>query len=511
MLYLDFIAASVALFIVYRLFAKNKRALPPGPKGLPIIGNIRGIPTSFEWKTYHKWSKELDTDILYLNIAGQSIVVLDTVEAATELLEKRSSIYSGRARLPMINELMGWEFNVAFMPYGERWRKNRRLMHHAFQLSAVQQFRPHSLKAARNLLRRFLEKPDDIMGNIRNMAGETIMSIVYGLHTLPENDPYINTAQKGVHPVVIAAVPGAFLVDALPFLKYVPEWVPGAGFQKKAREWKKWARDMVELPYEAAKRNIAAGVSPLCFVSLSLERKESGTADDAYREDIIQGAAGTLYGAGSDTTVAAIASCILGLLDRPDVLKRAQQELDSVVKPGHMPDFDDEASLPFITAIVKETMRWRDVAPIAIPHYLDVEDEYKGYRIPASSVIIANAWAMLHDERVYPDPFKFKPERFMRDGKFDKQVLDPDHACWGFGRRVCPGRYMAYSSVWMAVASLIYVFDIEKSIDENGHVIEPSHEYISAISSAPKPYKCTIKPRSPEAEVLIRTNINPDI
>jgi len=119
---------------------------------------------------------------------------------------------------------------------------------------------------------------------------------------------------------------------------------------------------------------------------------ESGTADEAYREDIIQGAAGTMYTAGSDTTVSALASCILGLLDRPDVIKRAQQELDSVVKPGYLPDFNDEESLPFITAIAKEALRWRDVTPTAIPHYLQCEDEYKGYRIPARSIIIPNSW-----------------------------------------------------------------------------------------------------------------------
>ena len=99
----------------------------------------------------------------------------------------------------------------------------------------------------------------------------------------------------------------------------------------------------------------------------------------------------------------------MGLLDKPDVLKRAQAELDAVVKPGHLPDFEDEESLPFITAIVKETLRWRVVAPIggsvltligkrlimiyiAFPRLLDYDDEYKGYRIPAGSVIIPNAW-----------------------------------------------------------------------------------------------------------------------
>jgi cytochrome P450 len=104
--------------------------------------------------------------------------------------------------------------------------------------------------------------------------------------------------------------------------------------------------------------------------------------------------------------------------------------------------------------------------------------------------------AMLHDEKVYPDPFTFNPDRFINPetGQIDyTRARDPSHACWGFGRRVCPGRFMAFSAVWLAVASLIATFDIEKAkekvkvIDEDGiereeeRTIELSHEYISAL------------------------------
>ncbi|KAF8884723.1 cytochrome P450 [Gymnopilus junonius] len=487
MLQLDIVASLVAFFIVLSLYIYRKQhdapsyshlPLPPGPKGLPLIGNLRDMPTSFEWQTYHKWSKEIGTDILYLNAAGTSIVVLDTAEAVFELLEKRSSIYSDRARMPMINELMGWSFNFGFMKYGTR--RHRRLMHHNFHPSAAMRFRPHTLRAARNLVNHVLDNPDDFIGSLRHMAGETIMSVAYGLEVLPKNDPYIKTAEQGVHPLVAAAVPGAFLVDILPILKYVPEWMPGAGFQKKAKEWKKLARTMIDVPFAAAKKNIAAGVSPPCVTSLSIEKLEGGTKDDAYKEDIVQGVTGTI----SFQTVAAVASCILGLLEHPEILKKAQEELDRVVKPGHLPDFDDEDSLPYITAITKETLRWR-------------MSFLSGYRLPAGSIVIPNAWAMLHNEDVYPDPFSFNPDRFMKDGKIDKSVRDPAHACWGFGRRICPGRYMAFGAVWIAIASLLTVFDIKKAVDEDGNVIELSHEYLSALVYFPKPFKCSMKPRSP--------------
>lgn len=88
---------------------------------------------------------------------------------------------------------------------------------------------------------------------------------------------------------------------------------------------------------------------------------------------------------------------------------------------------------------------------------------------------------MLHNEDVYADPFTFNPDRFIKDGQINKDVKDPAHAAFGFGRRICPGRYMAFSAVWIAVASILTVFDISKAVDEHGEVIEPSHEYLSAL------------------------------
>ncbi|KAJ3516118.1 hypothetical protein NLJ89_g1326 [Agrocybe chaxingu] len=509
------VAALVGLVLC--IFARRKKGpyaslpLPPGPKGLPLIGNLLHLPKESQWEAYHKWCKDLDTDILYLNFAGTDVIVLDSSEAANELLERRSSIYSGRARFLMLNELMGWKFSFGFMEYGEQWRKRRRAMHLEFHPTAAAQFKPHSLRAARNLLNRILDSPEDVMGNLRYAAGETIIAAAYGLNIESKDDPYISLAKEAMHTLEIASIPGAFLVDDIPILKYIPDWFPGAGFKRNAKDWKKLALTMREKPFEAAKKNIAAGAPIPSFVSTSLKRMQEGSKGETLTEDIIRDVAAVLYGAGTDTTLSAMAWCILGLLERPDVLLKAQAEIDRVVKPGHLPDFDDESSLPYIAAIVKEALRWYDVVPTALPHRLEVEDEYKGYRLPAGSLIVPNAWAMLHDETIYPDPFTFNPDRFMKDGKFNPDIRDPEHACWGFGRRICMGRYMALSSIWINIASIIAAFDIKKAVDANGNVIHPTHEYVSALVRLPLPFRCSITPRSKEMEDLIRSSANEDV
>ncbi|KAF8219321.1 cytochrome P450 [Tricholoma matsutake] len=514
MLQYDLLASGLSFTLALYLYFKRRSdesidrlPLPPGPKKLPLIGNLLDMPSTFEWVTYHKWCKEFDSDIIHLNVAGTSLVVLDTSEATTELLERRSSIYSDRARMPMLNELMGWNFNFGFMRYGKYLRQHRRVMHQSFHPTAAMQFRPLELKAVHGLLRRMLEDPDNLMGHLRHMAGETIISIAYGVDVLPKDDPYIATAEEGVHTLLLAAVPGAFLVDTLPWLKHVPDWMPLAGFKRRAKEWRKLALAMIEKPFEAGKRKLESGDVTPSFLSYSLERMNENH-DIAYQEEVIKGTAGTMYAAGSDTTVSAIASCVLGLVTHPEVLKKAQAEIDAMVGLNQLPDFDDFDCLPYITAITKETLRWRDVVPIAIPHLLTADDVYKGYRLPAGTIVVPNAWAMLHDEKVYPEPFEFKPERFMKDGELDPTVRDPAHAAFGFGRRICPARYMAFSAVWIAIASLIAAFDIKKAVDENGEVIEPSQEYSSTLVVIPLPFKCSIKPRSRQAEALICATVN---
>ncbi|KAJ2919996.1 hypothetical protein MD484_g420, partial [Candolleomyces efflorescens] len=375
-------------------------------------------------------------------------------------------------------------------------------------------------QATRHLLMRLLGEHggDNLNHHFRQLAAETILSIAYGIQIQPENDPYVKYADDASRPAAEAAVPGRFLVDAIPLLKYVPAWFPGASFKRKAREWYKLTRKMVEIPYEDAKRRIVRIIPlSLCPKMYLIFEIETGVEDDAFTEEVLRNTTGTMYAAGSDTTVSTMLTCILGLLEHPEVVKKAQAQIDAVVQPGHLPDLDDQESLPYISAIVSEALRWRDVTPIAIPHSLSADDEYKGYYLPKGSVVIANSWAMLHDENIYPDPFEFKPERFidLETGKLDySHARDPMHACFGFGRRICPGRFMAFESLWLTIASLLAVFDLEKAKEkvtlptgeEVERTAELTHEYIYALVVVAKPYKCVFKPRSKEKEELIRTS-----
>ncbi|KAJ6473456.1 cytochrome P450 [Mycena vulgaris] len=200
------------------------------------------------------------------------------------------------------------------------------------------------------------------------------------------------------------------------------------------------------------------------------------------------------------------------MLANPEAQKKAQMEIYSVVGSGRLLDFDDEDSLPYVSAIVKKVLRWRSATPIAIPQFLPVEDQYKGYRLPAGSIVIPNSWEIF--TAMYPDPYAFNPDRFLLDGKpnpaFRKKVrkvkpIQTPNAETTYGM---PRRRMASSSVWIAAVSVPAAFHITKRFGDDAQIIEPTYEYFPGLVSMPLPFKCFIKPRSRRAVDLIHTTIN---
>ncbi|KAJ7065498.1 cytochrome P450 [Mycena amicta] len=508
------IGSFLAVCTVVRGLVRRRSALPlpPGPKKLSIVGNLFDMPAERQWEAYHRWSQEYNSDIIHLDVVGRSIIVLDSVEAIHELFERRSSIYSDRARLPMLGELMAWHQSLGTMKYGDQWRRHRKMMHDSFNVTAIKQYRPQETAAAQELLRNLLRDPEDVMAPFRHMAGRLIMDIAYGIKVRAEADPYIDMIEEAMHGLSIATIPGAFLVDMFPVLKYVPSWFPGADFKRRAARWRKVRLDSVELPFEETRKNVMLGTAAPSYASTRLQALDTSSADEGSEEvNVVRYTAADIYAAGSDTTGAALGWFVFAMLAYPEVQRKAQAELDALLGHGNLPTFEDQSSLPYVSALVKEVLRWRSVTPIAIPHYLAVEDEYRGYRIPAGSIVIGNAWALLHDKDIYPEPESFKPERFLIDGKLNPDVRDPNMAAFGFGRRMCPGRHMATESIFISVASILATLNIAKCIDEHGNPIEPTYDYFPALISAPLPFKCLITPRSSQAAQAIQATGSTDL
>lgn len=199
---------------------------------------------------------------------------------------------------------------------------------------------------------------------------------------------------------------------------------------------------------------------------------------------------------------------VQAMLLYPNVQRKAQEELDRVVGRDRLPEVADRQSLPYVSAIVKEILRWNPILP-AVYHKSLADDWYEGYFIPAGSIVIGNTWAVLNDAERYPDPEPFKPERFLTaDGQLDSQVPDPVEV-FGYGRRVCAGRHFAQTALFLYIAHVLALFTIDNPLDESGHVIKPRRDCLTRLFWVPKPFKAKFKPRFTGVEELVHMSSIP--
>ncbi|KAI0714193.1 cytochrome P450 [Cerioporus squamosus] len=488
-----FLAA--ALLLVLYIRRPGKRRLPPGPRPLPIVGNVLDFPRKHLGRDFRELSRRYG-DVVYLQVLGQSVVILSSYEAACELMEKRSANYSDRPRSVMVN-LTNLDWIFVFKNYGPEWRRYRRALHNQFLPAMVLRYQAIQREATRNLLRNLLETPEQFSYHIKFSFAATVLRIAYGVNLTQGDTIHHTLAKELAHIAEDISTPGRHVVEAFPFMLHLPPWAPGGAFKKLAARWKKELSAKRDQLYDSAKE-----IMEKQGVHESVITRLAAAGED---EEMARNVTATIYAAGADTTNAAVHAFILAMAMYPEVQQRAQAELDRVVGPDHLPDLKHQDALPYTRALVKEVLRWHAVAPIGVPHRSVEDDEYNGYDIPGGSIVLVNAWALSRDETMYADPEAFEPARFLRDGQLNPDVRDPATYVFGFGRRICPGKHFAEASLFMACASILHAFAISPPVDERGVPQKLDVDMGNHLAvSHPDPFDCRIAPRDARRAELIR-------
>ncbi|KAI2640922.1 cytochrome P450 oxidoreductase OrdA-like protein [Xylaria nigripes] len=498
------IALIVGLGIALLDALKRKKTypLPPGPRGLPLVGSLTGLPPK-DVHGFAHWLQYKDRygPISSVTVLGTTYVVLHSAELAFQLLEKKSTIYSSRARSVFGGEMLGWEHTVALQPYGKQFRTYRKYVHTMIGTQAtVAPYIPLQEKEVHRFLLRVLQEPENLFSNIRTQSSAIILKMIYGYNIERHGTDFlVNLIDTSSWHFSLAMAVGSWLVDSIPALRYIPEWLPGAGFKRQAKAWRTLAIEAAERPFQFARQQLRRDPSAKSYVAdfgLNL------SPEDSY---MVQRTALSLFSGGADTTVSAVKTFYFLMTQYPEVQRKAREEIDRVVGSERLPEFSDRDYLPYVGALVKEVLRWQPVLPMGLPHATSKDDVVNGYFIPKGAVVMSNVWWMCHDPATYPKPSLFNPARFLGNNP----CPDPTIHIFGYGRRICPGRYFAYSSVWLSIARSLAVFDIGKGVDENGLETEPTSFdatkiFTTGIVSHALPFNITIKPRSPHHEALIR-------
>ncbi|KAF9043019.1 cytochrome P450 [Panaeolus papilionaceus] len=514
-----FISVALVAIVYHRFLRKLKtpHPLPPGPKPLPFLGNVNNLTAKELWLPATKWAKQFG-DVVYLHVLGQGIVFLNSAEAAIDLLDKRGAIYSDKPKFVMAGELCGCKNMVAFTQYNSQSKRQRRLLHKAFGAPVIPTYHPLIQSSTMAFLRRLISSPASYQSHIRRYAGGLTLSVVYGYEPSEiGKDEFLDMAEECVNILSnkIASGGGIWLVDVFPSLQYLPDGFPGTGFKTNARIWKRKMEEFVDRPYEFVKNSMKRGIYKPSFCSTLLDdpatENDSGVEQDIFEFDL-KWTANSMYSGSIDTTIATISHFLLAVMQYPEVVKKAREEIERVVGTTRMPNFAQLNRALAVKCVYLECLRWGAPVPMGLPHRLIKDDIYRDRYIPEGTFIFSNIWAILRDERLYPDPNAFNPDRFMEssgDVEADRK-RDPRHYVFGFGRRQCPGMNLVDSSVWILIVSMLATVEVTKPVNEHGEIVEPEVKFENPIFRTPSKFNCDIRPRSEKALGLIMMHSDTD-
>ncbi|KAF9885356.1 hypothetical protein FE257_012973 [Aspergillus nanangensis] len=489
----------------YYLAPKGRLQLPPGPKPHPIVGNMRDFPPDGT-PEYKHWIDHKDRygGVSSVTVFGMTLVILHDKKAVHELLEQRSSRTSGRPTMVMANKLCGYESIVLCQNYNSTFRHCRKLLHQELgtKVSAAEFCSAQEIEVNRQLVRA-LNQPEKWLEHFKTTAGATVLKMAYGYTIDPHKpDPLVGLIDRMMTEFSQAAVPMAWAVDIIPALQHLPEGFPGTKFKKTARKWRQSIQASAYIPYRFVQRQMVDCTARPSYVSKLLKQLQGlgGASLRVEDEQAVIWSAASLYGAAADTSVITLTTFTLAMIMFPNVQQKAQEEIDRVIGPDRLPGFADRDRLPYINAIVKEALRWWPIAPMGFPHTATEDIEYNGMHIPRGAVLLPAVWWFLHNPEVYADPESFDPDRFLEP----RNEADPMTEAFGYGRRICPGRFFAESSLYINIVQSLAVFNINKAVGQDGRAIEVNVKPKAGILTYPTEFDFKIEPRSEKHVQLIR-------
>ncbi|KAH7931402.1 cytochrome P450 [Leucogyrophana mollusca] len=485
--------------------------LPPGPRGLPLLGNLFDINSARPWLTYTAWSKKYG-DIVYSSLLGQDYIIINSVKVARDLLEQRSSIYSDRLTSTLY-KLFGVDFLTVILGNTEEWKLHRKLFNLTLRTEVIAGHRDLYLRRAHelvlNIMRGSTESPGQVEEHLTNFSAAIIMAVTYGYEVTSQEDPLVARVRK-LNKMISSDMSAerAVVLTAFPLLRYLPGWFPGMAFKRKASYCKQLATEVRDIPFNHAKEQVVAGIASRSMVSDFFQSYKEGDTDDNL-ERAMKDTATTVFIAGADSTSFSLLTFVLAMVLYPEIQTRAQEEIDAVVGQDKLPGFEHRSSLPYVEAVLRETLRWHSVAPLGMPHATTESDTYDGYYIPKGAVMVYNVWAMSRASSESDNADRFNPARYLLpNGQLSPKDSFSTSPSFGFGRRICPGRFLAEGSMWAAVVTMLATLHFAKALDTDGREVEVTPEFTTGNVVHPIPFGCRATSRSAVRERQLRIESN---
>ncbi|KAG5728140.1 Steroid 17-alpha-hydroxylase/17,20 lyase [Termitomyces sp. T112] len=485
----------MALGITYlglRFKSRAGRRLPPGPSGLPLFGNIFQIPTT-HIATYFRRMIEKYGSLVSLNLAGYTVILVGDLKLTKELLEKHSAKHSSRPVLPYVRKHIDPSNDFwALSKECESHSLGRKLTARIMSLVRAGKTEPlHAYEAALNIQHLLDDGGKDWFHHMERVVLSTVLTAVFGIHCPTGHEPELKELLDLLAETTDIVTPTASIINIFPFLDLIPGPMP---WRTRAHSFRKKNNAFYEKVVDVAITGKASGMNTWAAF---FAREDKPEGDQRHLVRMFAYAA-------IETTTISLHTFVLACIRYPEWIATAQREIDSVVGTDRFPTFKDRPFLPYVDAIVRETLRWRPAVRFGVPHRSSTDDmiEHQGeqYFIPKDSIIFAVTWAIEHDQSRFQDHDRFMPERFLdTEGKLE---LNYETSAFGFGRRVCPGIPFAERSLWANIAIMLWTFNIRASKDIEPTTGSPFQycdndaAFCGPFSNSPLKFPAIFEPRS---------------
>lgn len=468
------LCACAFIFLSRKLRGSKRDSLPPGPGGNRLsIG-------PHAYRRFHEWSKEYGP-VFSLKHGSKLIIVIASYQAAIDIMQKHGSELADRPRSVAAGEIFSGDMRTLLVGAGERLKKLRRALHSQLQSTTAQQYGSLQYRNAKNYVRNMLSDPEHHLDHGRTYAASVILELTYSKTTPTKYaDKEVQDVMQNVNRMFAALKIGAYIVDTFPFLKYIP-----LGGVSELRRFHREELGLFKSQLNSAREKMSQSIAQPSFATYLLENQEQYDLSN----DELAYLAGSMFGAGSDTTASGLGIITMAAATHPEELKKVQSQIDAVVGRDRLPNYDDEPLLSQVTAFVLEAHRWRPIAPQGFAHRAMKDVIWKDVVIPKGAIVYGNHWSIMHDPEVFPEPDSFRPDHWFNEKGEVRDDLK--HFDFGFGRRVCPGQYVAERSLFINTALIFWAFNIHE--DPNSPIDTTAFTDASVVH--PLPFAVKIEPR----------------
>jgi len=445
----------VSLLLLNRLLYGK---LPPGPRPRPVVGNLFDVQP-VRCRCYQEWARRYGP-IMTVWLGSQPTVVVSTAELAREVLKTHDQSLADRVRDRSSERFSRGGKDLIWADYGAHYIKVRKLCNLELftprRLEALRPIREDEVTAMVESVHRAVTAPGNegkplvVKNHLSMVAFNNITRLAFGKR-------FVNAAGeldeqgrefKGI------VTDGIKIGASLSIARYIPwlKWLTPADNEVFKAHGDRRDRLTVKIMEEHAKALKQRGAQQHFVDALFTLREQYDLSDNT-----VIGLLWDMITAGTDTTVISVEWAMAELVRNPRVQEKAQEELDRVVGRDRVLLETDFPNLPYLQALVKESLRLHPPTPLMLPHKASASVKIAGYDIPKGATVIVNVWAVARDPEVWDDPLEFRPERFLQEN-IDIKGADFRVLPFGAGRRVCPGAQLGINLVTTMLGHMLHHF-----------------------------------------------------